>query len=55
MVVICETVFVRRLAGLAEQGAGAIAFSLEEAVERQLNIGKRVVDLSLITGMKYLG
>ena len=53
--VICETVFLRRLAGLTEQDAGASGSSQEEAVEGPLNIGGRLVDPSLITGIKYLG
>ncbi len=40
---------------MTEQDAGAIDSSREEAVEGPLNIGKRVVDPSLITGVKYLG
>ena len=53
--VICETVFLRRLAGLTEPDSGASDSSREEAVEGPLKIGKRVVDPSLITGVKYLG
>ena len=53
--VICETVFLRRLAGLTEPDAGASDSSREEAVEGLLKVGKRVVDPSLITGVKYLG
>jgi hypothetical protein len=40
---------------MTEQDAGVIGSSGEEAVEGPSNIGKRVVDPSLITGMKYLG
>ena len=55
---IWETVLLRRLAGMteqstqqrAEQAAGVIGSSRAEAVEGPLNIGKGIVDPSLITG-----
>ena len=39
---------------MTEQDAGAIDSSGEEVVEGPLQIGQRVVDPSLVTGMKYL-
>ena len=40
---------------MTEPDVCAIGSSREEAVEGPLKIGKRVVDPSLITGVKYLG
>ena len=40
---------------MTEQDSDAIDSSGEEAVEGLLNMGQRVVDPRLITGMKYLG
>ena len=40
---------------MTEQDAGASGSSREEATEGPLNIGGRLVDPSLITGVKYLG
>ena len=39
---------------MTEQDAGAIDSSREEVVEGPLKIGGRLVDPSLVTGMKYL-